>query len=289
MTLRGAARAGGLLLLALPLGGCVAAAIPALAASGMIVRGAADEDAQGETQPPPRVEVAPEAAPAPAPAAAPSGETAGPGGSVPGAALASAPAALPAGGEAPAGANPYAAFYRHALEQAGRDPVNAPRKSALLASPGSLEPVTGDCAIRPPAVVVDLDPAANAVDIQAIAGNPPLAEVLDELRQRDVEVFWISRRTALDAGQLRAKLLESGLDPRGRDGLLLMRRADDRKELRRRELAETRCVVAIAGDTRSDFDELFDFLRNPAAAAPLEQMIDAGWFLTPPPAPATRD
>jgi hypothetical protein len=42
-------------------------------------------------------------------------------------------------------------------------------------------------------------------------------------------------------------------------------------------------VVAIAGDARSDFDELFDYLMDPSAALPIEALLDAGWFLTPPP------
>ena len=43
------------------------------------------------------------------------------------------------------------------------------------------------------------------------------------------------------------------------------------------------CVVALAGDERADFDELFQYLKNPAAAAPLEALIGKGWFLIPQP------
>ena len=44
-------------------------------------------------------------------------------------------------------------------------------------------------------------------------------------------------------------------------------------------------VPAIAGDRKADFDEVFDYLRNPdgPVAIALEQFIGAGWFLAPPP------
>ena len=44
-------------------------------------------------------------------------------------------------------------------------------------------------------------------------------------------------------------------------------------------------VLAIAGDRKADFDEVFDYLRNPdgPVAIALEQFIGAGWFLAPPP------
>jgi hypothetical protein len=41
------------------------------------------------------------------------------------------------------------------------------------------------------------------------------------------------------------------------------------------------CTVAIAGDERSDFDELFDYLRNPGGAVGLYPMMGKGWFLVP--------
>jgi hypothetical protein len=39
--------------------------------------------------------------------------------------------------------------------------------------------------------------------------------------------------------------------------------------------------MAIAGDTKSDFDELFEYLKDPHAAEPLDELLGAGWFLTP--------
>ena len=58
---------------------------------------------------------------------------------------------------------------------------------------------------------------------------------------------------------------------------------EDRKQVRRWDAARNYCVLAIAGDKRSDFDELYDYLRNPDGAVALEHMFDNGWFVTPPP------
>ena len=98
---------------------------------------------------------------------------------------------------------------------------------------------------------------------------------------QEVEIFWISSLPAVQAGAVRRALGTSGLDPDGKDNLLLMRNADDRKQERRRELAGTHCIVAIAGDTRADFDELYAYLKDRDAAQPLEELVGAGWFLTP--------
>ena len=302
MNRRRLALAGLLATLPLTLGGCVAAAIPVLAAGGIITRDTTPDAALPATDPIVAVEPRDEtdlAAPGPG---QPGPGTArveaelsalGPGGAeLAGAGTAPEAAAAPGLGDpfAAERINPYAAFYLHASDQAKLDPVEAPRRSAILATPGSLDPVTGDCAIRPPAVLIDLDPAGKELDPSvAFAPNPELAEVLSALRLQNVAVFWISAASAGEAGRVREHLLTAGLDPWGRDGLLLMRRAEDRKDARRRELAQTHCVVAIAGDTRGDFDELFDFLRNPAAAAALEPLVGAGWFLTPAPITAKED
>jgi hypothetical protein len=303
MSLRRALLAFSLLALPGALGGCVAAAIPVLAAGGIIARDPTPDKA-GDALPP-IVEVQPkgEAAAAPAVTEPLASEPAT------GSALTELPPA-PAPGAAGTGTavvanssasatgtvfaaeriNPYAGFYLHAAEQAQLDPVEAPRSSTILATPGSLQPVMTDCAILPPAVLIDLDPAGGQLDpARPFAPNPDLSEVLSALRLANVSVFWISGASAGDAGKVREQLLASGLDPWGRDGLLLMRRAEDRKDARRRDLAQTHCVVAIAGDTKGDFDELFDFLRNPGAAAALDGLVGAGWFLTPAPIAPKED
>ncbi|MEW4449743.1 hypothetical protein [Qipengyuania sp. JC766] len=178
----------------------------------------------------------------------------------------------------------YQALYSYVEEQALRDPVDTARQSALLASPGSLKADRSDCAIRPPAFLVDLDPATGTFDADAPSmGDPSLVATLRAIRAEGVEVFWISSQSAASAGAIRRRLIDSGLDPLGRDPILLLRTPEERKQTRRRELGETHCVIAIAGDDRSDFDELYLYLRDRDAARPLDELVGAGWFLTPPP------
>lgn len=291
MNWRQAILACGLAGLPLTLGGCVAAAIPVLAAGGVITRDRAEEQSAANDGPP-RLEVEHAAEVA---AASPAGVIVS---AMP--APDHAPVAAPVAAHASAGASaavaapsfdgPMEALARYVQGQAERDPVSAPRKSAILAKVGSLVPETGDCGIRPPAVLIDLDPGKERFGADTIIPSlPPLASALEWMRLHEVAVHWIAAAPAIEAGRLRDQLVASGLDPVGRDRLLLMRRADDSKEARRRELAQTHCVVAILGDTRSDFDELFDYLRNPAAAAPLDALIGNGWFLVPSLTSSTKD
>ena len=254
--------------LALPLGGCVAAAIPLVAGGAIAARDDTPEDGR---------RVAELAAPR---LAGPTTRSASPPVSAePSAAALAVEPPAPALAATPGSRGGYDPFLAHAAAQAALDPVDDPRSSAILAAPGSLTPVTTVCAILPPAVVFDLDPADAALDIDALQPDPALARGLAALRLQGVAIHWISALSAGKAGALRARLRETGLDPEARDGLLLMRRAEDRKQVRRRELSQTHCVVAIAGDERTDFDELFGYLKDSSAAADLEPLVGDGWFL----------
>lgn len=282
------------------LGGCVAAVIP-LAAGGVL---AGKEDLglsrKDEARPQPidaPTEPEPAAVTAPVPEPVTEAMLAGTGDSpeaqaseLPPAPLAEAPETPPAvivptpvSPPAPAlDSRAYDALYTYVDQQARRDPVELPRQSALLQAPGSLSPVRTNCSIRPPALLIDLDPADRAFDPDlSPAPNPALSQMLASLRLQGIDVFWISQIAAVRAGPVRKALIDSGMDPAGRDGLLLMRKLDDRKQLRRRELDETHCVIAIAGDSRADFDELYLYLKDTATAQSLEELIGAGWFLAP--------
>ena len=96
-------------------------------------------------------------------------------------------------------------------------------------------------------------------------------------------VAWISGLPADYVAGVGEALRASGLDPAGEDPLLLIRNREDHKQLLREEAHKDVCVIAIAGDGKSDFDELFGYLRDPAAAVSLDSYLGAGWFLTPPP------
>ena len=329
----------GAALLALPmLSGCVAAAIPALAATGVLgtqMRGDENDRAAGQNRvaidtTPTATEGAPEAAPpvysrnytlpdgtrmevtagapgtaAPSTVAAPAspGETAAPpaaalldtvtladgskariiGGSlppptggVPAPSVAISPAAQTASGY-----DPFASF---AARQGALPVGSGDRRSAILENPGTLAPATRECSIHSAAVLIDLDPADGTLDpATAMSADPRLAGALAGLRGDGVAIGWLTANTADRAGAVRRALVASGLDPAGKDELALLRYPDERKQTRREDFAKEFCLVAIAGDDRTDFDELFQYLKDPSLATPLEPLIGNGWFLIPQP------
>jgi predicted secreted acid phosphatase len=140
------------------------------------------------------------------------------------------------------------------------------------------------CPEKQPAEVVDLDDGPVAFS-PGTAGlpSPGLTEGLARLREAGIVVLWVSQADANKVREVADALLLSGLDPTGRDPLLLVRNRNDRKQTLRQEANLDVCVIAIAGDRRGDFDELFDYLRNPDAALGLEGMIGSGWFIAPVP------
>jgi hypothetical protein len=155
--------------------------------------------------------------------------------------------------------------------------------SALLKQPPSIDtPVRLKCTAPVAAVVIDLDEGSQAFAPERLAAAPAaVAEGLARLRQAEIVVLWISRQPAGRAGEIAQALRASGLDPQGQDQLLLLRNPSDRKQLLREDSSRDVCVVAIAGDERGDFDELFDYLRNPGTAVGLYPLMGEGWFLVP--------
>jgi hypothetical protein len=155
--------------------------------------------------------------------------------------------------------------------------------SALLKQPPDIDsPVRAECSAPTPAVVIDLDDGSEGFAPQRLAQVPAgIADGLARLREAGFVVLWISRLPAARAADVAQALRTSGLDPRGQDQLLLVRNIKDRKQILREDASEDVCVVAIAGDQRGDFDELFDYLRNPGSAVGLYPMMGEGWFLVP--------
>ena len=174
---------------------------------------------------------------------------------------------------------PWAAFVTYALAQAQAKP---PQSALLVPNPGLDKPVRRTCSSPTPAVIVDLDDGATPfVPARAVA-NPTLALGLGRLREAGTVVLWITRLPAAQAPEVAQWVRASGLDPKGEDQFLLLRTADDRKQLLREDANKDVCVVAVAGNARGDFDELFDYLRDPAGAIGLEPMMGRGWFEVPP-------
>jgi hypothetical protein len=194
---------------------------------------------------------------------------------------------LPAPDRAPAPDtdDPWQRFFAYALGQVpGQIAGKGELQSALLAPNPSLdEPTRRECPAKFPAVVIDLDDGVAPFAPEGLPLAPPaVAQGLARLRQTGLVVLWISQLPASRAAEVAAALRNSGLDPQGQDQLLLIRSAEDRKQLLRENANDDVCVVAIAGDRRGDFDELFDYLRNPGSAVGLYPMMGSGWFLVPP-------
>ncbi|GGD85923.1 hypothetical protein GCM10011515_01970 [Tsuneonella deserti] len=280
-------------LAALPaLSGCVAAALPAIAATGVIgMRPSVHGDEGGGSR---AAEEGGQSGSAMQDSTA--GKSVGadraahstPGDALQGRTIEQLVAALPPPPVTPpapsAESGGYTSFLDFAAQQGALPPAGNERRSALLATRGSLEPVTSECSIHPAAVVIDLDPGSALLDPSvAIRGDRALASGLAALRAQGVTIGWITGNSADRAGDVRQALAASGLDPAGHDELVLLRYPRERKQTRREDLAKVFCIVAIAGDERSDFDELFQYLKDPALAAPLEKLIGAGWFLIPQP------
>ena len=155
-----------------------------------------------------------------------------------------------------------------------------------MLAPGSaagLQARKRPCADREPAVIVDLDAAQGAFVPDTAARAPAdVTAALARLREAGVVVLWISQLHADEVDRVAEALKASGLDPTGRDPILLVRNNDERKQVLRTQANETTCVIAIAGDHRTDFDELFDYLRDPDQATMYDSLLNSGWFLVPP-------
>lgn len=185
----------------------------------------------------------------------------------------------------PTGDTGYAAFVSYARDKAAARTPESEGDSVILAPDSRLtDPRFASCGPLAPAVIIDLDPgyATFAPDAPGTA-EPGLPGQLASLRAVGVTVMWASLLPVDNAQAVYARLRDTGLDPAGIDRVLLMRPHDERKQTRRLAAARDWCVIAIAGDRDGDFDELFDYLRNPDYAAPLAFLKNAGWFIAPPP------
>ncbi len=266
-------RRGAALLLAglLPVtSGCVVAAVP-LAAGAALLRGRSDAA-------PPRTTL-----PAPSPAAQASAASDF---KITRLALTALP---PPDAIASGQNNVVAAFRDYALAHLAAQPGGGKRPSALLSRASHLRADRAYCTATQPAIFIDLDPGRGTFDPLA-PGEPDrlLAATLAELRARDVAVVWFSRLGTGFEAAARSALVATGLDPDGRDQLVLLSSLDERKQTRRDEVAKRVCPLALVGDERADFDELYLYLKQPEAALALDAMIGRGWFLASPFTPSGR-
>jgi hypothetical protein len=191
----------------------------------------------------------------------------------------------PPSGAVPTALQPWRDFAAFALDRARRLADRDDAASALLTKESALSFRTElrPCVAREAAVVIDLDPI-DGVFAPSPAGqiSPEIAATVAKLREAGVIVLWVSQASANDVAAVAAALQASGLDPTGRDPILLVRNEEERKQVLREEANQTVCVVAMAGDERSDFDELFDYLRDQRLAPTYDAQLGSGWFLVPP-------
>lgn len=269
-----------LLCSAAALSGCVAAAIP-LVAGGALARTSTD----GE--PGPSVEKAPTAKPAGQQSQLAATSSVPPSSESASEALQEALVAPPSERErtsALAQKPELAEFVRYSTEKAyaftqGGEAL----ATAVLVNPASLDGERRMCEQgdeRDPAILIDLDPGDGVFgEASPLPTEKSIALSIKVLRSEGVTVAWISENSAANADIVRDALTTSGLDPEAEDTLLLMRYPGDRKQTRREEFASETCLIAIAGDERRDFDELYEYLTNRNAALALEPMFNNGWFL----------
>jgi hypothetical protein len=249
-------------LAALALSGCVAAALPALA-GGTMMRSQSSRDAPATIEPASEAVATPPAPTMAQPATPPA---------VP----SSEPGALELGAEE---FSSFVSFARLRSTSVQRGDTNL---SATLLNPGMLDGERARCGDLPPAVLIDLDRGEESfVPLDAYQSPPAFAAGLESLRANGIVVSWISAANIDQLGAIRYALSQAGLDPEGNDQLLLRQHSDERKQTRREEFSKSHCIIAIAGDTLADFDELFLFLTNPDAAKPVHALIGDGWFITP--------
>lgn len=293
MTLRALSGILALTLAATQLGGCVAAALVPLAASGAVAKRSVDigKESKGKKKVRPIVTVGKGTATPPsltsnAPAVAPPQPEVAPSPLLNAPPLPPPSFAQPDEVQTPVDGDGFEAMSRYVMDASAASPGKA-RQSALVEqqSLASL-PRMQSCGGERGALLIDLDPGEKPFDLaDPPSPAPGLAEHLRKIRGTGIAVVWIATLPESASGDLGTILKATGLDPLGIDKTLLLRRGETRKQQVLLRANQDWCVLAIAGDRKGDFDEVFDYLRNPdgPVGIALEQFIGAGWFLAPPP------
>ena len=182
------------------------------------------------------------------------------------------------------GPSGYAAFAAYAIHHANSPEANSSLDVIDPANPLA-KPRRAQCGALAPAVMIDLDPGLSTFDPEALKPAPGLADSLAALRAAGITILWTSSLPVEQSEKIHFTLARAGLDPGRTDRLLLLNGEGDRKQARRNLAAHNWCVVAMAGDRRGDFDEAFDYLRDPDTKIPADALFGDGWFIAPPPMP----
>ena len=184
--------------------------------------------------------------------------------------------------------NLYLPFARHALTEAARQQNGGMVRAVVLERDVSLiNPRTVECGVKPLAAIIDLDVAPDTPAQMEVERQSGFSQLLQSMRDGGIRIIWIA-----DADEARLRpilsLLREGEAPviNATDLFLVGLPGSYRKQERRWQLAQSHCVVAIAGDRKSDFDELYDYLRDQSYAIRLETFTGRGWFELPHPVAA---
>ena len=184
--------------------------------------------------------------------------------------------------------NFYLPFARHALgEAAKRERGGTPRSVILVQRVSMVDPKTMPCYEKPLAAIIDLDIAPGTPSEMDVEPQSGFAWLLDMMRDGGIRIAWLAEASEIRL-QPAIALLSEGAEPVMRDDdlMLIDLPGAASKQERRWQLAQSHCVVAVAGDRKGDFDELYDYLRDESYAIRLEAFMDRGWFLLPHPVAA---
>jgi hypothetical protein len=173
----------------------------------------------------------------------------------------------------------FAALVAHVEQRVTLWHEGAPINSLVLDDRQTvLNPIAIGCARREPLVIIDIDPAPGGAAVTAESVGAWRQSVA-AMRAAGAGILWVTEQSNVDrlivalapAGWMAADTIAGPLGP------------GDRKQLIRQRWAATHCVLAVVGDTRSDADEAYAYLRSADASLPIDRYWGQGWFLLPAP------
>jgi hypothetical protein len=199
----------------------------------------------------------------------------------------------------PPAATPYDRLADFAADRSADFNLGRGMKSVVYNPDSGLEnPTFAQCGEKPLAIILDLD-NKDLTDEQnadlwrgAIDPAPGVLAAVNEARRLNIAVFYMSEQLAQSGIRIEAALNEAGLGP-AEPGIQLWLKGErglERKDLLRQVISRHYCVVAMAGDRKGDFADLYDYLRDPDAPAVrvLDPLFNAGWFMLPNPVVAAH-
>lgn len=179
----------------------------------------------------------------------------------------------------------YRALANYALAIAAKEGGGA-RPSALI-EPSTINvwPSRRPCAANRLAIVVDLDPDLRVFD----PNDPPLpaddiVTQLGRVRNAGVVIVWATALSQTHESAVRTVLAATEVSPANADILVMASQRFSKYE-RIHQLAPQLCIIAMGGDRIGDFEQAYDYLKDPEGpiANVLAAHVGIDWFLVPTP------